>query len=173
MILGIDIVKNLGLIENLCERELNNPEGAGFDVRAKEIFRIKSDGFLGTEERKTSESEVIAKYGKDKEYVLKPNEYILIKTIEKVNVPENIVMLTFPRSSLQRCGVLLLATQADPGYSGELIFGLKNLSNNSFRLELGARIAKVLFFEIKGRTTNYRGQWQGGRVSTENIEKQV
>lgn len=171
MILAPDIAKKL--IENLSEREEKNPEGAGFDVRVGEIFRVKSDGFLGVEERKTSESELIAKYEREKEYVLKPDEYILIKTIEKVNIPDDVVMLTFPRSSLQRCGVLFLATQTDPGYSGELVFGLKNLSNNNFRLELGSRIAKVLFFEVKGNATKYRGQWQGGRVSAENIEKQV
>ena len=42
VVLGIDIVKKLGLIENLSEKELNNPEGAGFDIRVGEVFEIKS-----------------------------------------------------------------------------------------------------------------------------------
>jgi deoxycytidine triphosphate deaminase len=171
MIVGTDVARDF--VENLCERELNNPEGAGFDIRIGKVFRTKGDGFLGVEERKTSESELIAECGKDKEYTLKPNEYVLIKTMEKVNIPENMVMLTFPRSSLHRSGILFLATVADPGYSGKLIFGLKNLGSNGFKLELGARIAHVLFVEVKGKTSKYRGQWQDGRVSTENIEKQV
>jgi hypothetical protein len=37
MILGIqklhDLAESIGLVENLCEREMNNPEGAGFDLR--------------------------------------------------------------------------------------------------------------------------------------------
>lgn len=173
MILGIDIVKKLGLIENLCERELNNPEGAGFDIRVGEIFKTKNYGFLGLEERKTPDVEIIAKYGKDKEYFLKPEEYVLIKTMEKMNLPENVIALTFPRSTLQRCGVLLLATQTSPGYKGELVFGLKNLGEENFRLELGSRIAHVMFFEVKGKTTKYKGQWQNGRVTIGKIEKQV
>jgi deoxycytidine triphosphate deaminase len=164
MILGIDIVKNLGLIENLCERELKNPEGAGFDVRVDEVFKIKNYGFLGLEERKTPDIEPVAD-SKNKEYYLKPGEYVLIKTMERLNLPENIVALTFPRSTLQRCGILLLATQTSPGYKGELVFGLKNLSEENFKLELGSRIAHVMFFEVKGETSQYKGQWQGGRVS--------
>lgn len=173
MILGIDIAKNLGLIENLCDRELNNPEGAGFDIRVDEIYNNKGFGFLGIEDRKTPNIKLVAKHGKDKEYFLKPNEYVLIKTIEKVNLPENILALAFPRETLKRCSILLLASQIAPGYKGELIFGLKNLGEENFRLELGARVAHIMFFEVKGKTTKYRGQWQDGRVSTKGEEKQV
>jgi len=173
MILGIDVVKKLGLIENLSEKELNNPEGAGFDIRVGEVFEIKNYGFLGVKQRKTPNVETIAHHKKDKEYFLKPGEYVLVKTMERVNLPENIVALTFPRSTIQRCGVLLLATQTSPGYSGELVFGLKNLGNENFKLELGSRIANIMFLEVKGKTPRYKGQWQGGRVTTEGEEKQV
>jgi hypothetical protein len=41
MILGIKelhrLVDEQKLVENLCEREQNNPEGAGFDLRMGEI----------------------------------------------------------------------------------------------------------------------------------------
>jgi deoxycytidine triphosphate deaminase len=173
MIIGTDIAKELGLIENLCDRELENPEGAGFDIRIGEIFKMKNAGFLGVENRKTPDIELIASHGKHKEYFLKPEEYVIIKTIEKLNLPENIVALTFPRSTLQRCGVLLLATQSAPGYKGELIFGLKNLGEENFRLELGTRIAHIIFFEVKGKTTKYKGQWQDGRVTTGKEERQT
>ena len=173
MIIGTDIAKELELIENLCDRELENPEGAGFDIRIGEIFKIKNAGFLGVENRKTPDIELIASHEKHKEYFLKPGEYVLIKTMEKLNLPENIVALTFPRSTLHRCGVLLLATQAAPGYKGELIFGLKNLGEENFRLELGTRIAHIMFFEAKGKTTKYKGQWQDGRVTTGKEERQT
>ena len=44
MILGItkllELVREKKLVENLCERELKNPEGAGFDLRIGEIYGI-------------------------------------------------------------------------------------------------------------------------------------
>jgi hypothetical protein len=38
---------------------------------------------------------------------------------------------------------------------------------------MGARFAHILFHEIKGVGSKYRGQWQGGRVSATKREKQV
>ena len=56
MILGIkklhELVKEINLVEGLCEREMNNPEGAGFDLRLGEVYELVGDGFLGIEERK-------------------------------------------------------------------------------------------------------------------------
>ena len=40
-------------------------------------------------------------------------------------------------------------------------------------IELGARIVHILFYEINGSANEYRGQWKGGRVSSDGLEKQV
>jgi deoxycytidine triphosphate deaminase len=178
MVIGTEellkLVRENKLVENLSERELTNPEGAGLEVRVGEIYALSdSTAFLGVIERQTPEIKLIAKYGVQKDYVLEPNEYVLIKTIEKVNLPKEIQGLTMPRSTLQRCGIILISTQMDPGYSGELTFGMKNLGGNKFRLELGARVAKLLFVKVDGSANLYRGQWKGGRVSTDGREKQV
>ena len=44
---------------------------------------------------------------------------------------------------------------------------MKNLGKNDLRLEMGARIVHILFFKTGENESAYRGQWQGGRVSTE------
>jgi len=72
-----------------------------------------------------------------------------------------------PRSTLQRCGVALINAAVHPGYRGELTMGIYNAGKNNLRLELGARIAHILFFRTGENISSYRGQWQGGRVSTE------
>jgi hypothetical protein len=38
---------------------LKNPEGAGFDLRVGEIYKIKGKGFLGVEERETPNAEKV------------------------------------------------------------------------------------------------------------------
>jgi len=163
----LKLVKENNLVEDLCKRELENPEGSGFDLRVKEIYKIKQgEAFLGETERHTPEAEAIAKYKENKGLVLEPGEYVLVKTIEKVNLPDNIGAIFRPRSTLQRCGIGLFTAAASPGYCGELTFGMCNLGKNKFRLELGARIVHILFFKTTGNISEYRGQWQGGRVST-------
>ncbi len=177
MPLGLDkvheLIKSKSLVENLSERELSNPEGAGIEVRVEEVYKMNGEGFLGVDERKTPESELVARFGKEKSYVLKPDEYILLKSIERVNVPEDIEVFITPRSTLLRSGILLLFAQVDPGYTGALTFGMKNVGKQKFELEMGARIAKLFFFKVDGKANVYRGQWKGGRVSTEKKERQV
>jgi deoxycytidine triphosphate deaminase len=176
-VIGVDrllqLVKDEKLVENLSERELTNPEGAGFDIRAGEAYRISGQSFLGVTQRHTPESEMFAQEGKDKDFTLRPGDYVLVKTMESFNVPKDVTMHTFPRSTLHRSGVLLLATQTAPGYSGPLVFGLKNLGDCTVRIEFGARIAHVQFLQVEGGTNAYRGQWKGGRVTETKTETQV
>ncbi len=164
----LQLVKEERLVEHLSPRELENPEGSGFDLRVGEIFKIDDgEAFLGVTERFTPEVKSIAVFGVDKEIIIKPGDFFLVKTIEKVNLPSTIAAIFRPRSTLQRCGIALFTATASPGYSGDLTFGICNLGKNNFRLELGARIVHILFFDTSENISSYRGQWQGGRVSTE------
>ena len=168
----LKLVNEAQLVENLCEREINNPEGAGFDLRVGEVFVIEGgEAFLGETERHTPRAGLIAKYGEKKEIVLKPGDYVLVKTMEKINLPKDVAAIFRPRSTLQRSGIGLFTATASPGYSGELSFGMANLGKNDFRLELGARIVHVIFFKTTDNISEYRGQWQGGRVSTQGLNE--
>lgn len=176
MFLGVDellkLVQEKKLVDGLCERELTNPEGCGFDLRLAEAYTISGEGYLGVEDRKTCEiNKVIS--DESGALSLKPNDFFLVKTMETVNVPENLVGILKPRSTLQRMGLFLRTTQIAPGYSGELTFALKNEGPATVKIDIGARIVHVMFSEVKGKTALYRGQWQGGRVSALKKEKQV
>lgn len=179
MILGVKkllkLVKEKKLVENLSERELKSPEGAGFDLRMGEIHQISGKGFLAIENRKTPKTKLLVKYNskKNQSFIFKPGKYYLMKTIEKVNNPGNILVLFRPRSTLYRSGMTIFTGNASPGYCGELTFGICNLGPCEIKIELGARVAHAMFYEVKGKTNLYRGQWQGGRVSTKKKEKQV
>lgn len=181
----LELNEKHNLIENLSSRELENPEGVGFDLRAGEVYKLEGEGFLGVTERKSPEIVKVAdiKTG-DKELVLKPGDYVLVKTMEKVNVPgekisidgekeRHLMIDVYPRSTLQRCGIYFRGTKTDPGYFGELTFALANLSSCNFKLELGARFANIVFKQVIGDLSRaYEGQWKGGRVATSEKEKQ-
>jgi len=179
MILGVKellkLVKENKLVENLSERELKNPEGAGFDLRIGELYRIKGRGFLGVEERETPEMELVAKYenGKTVKIELQPRTYYAMKTIEQVNMPEDLLAIMTPRSTLFRSGVYIFGGQTPPGYKGGLTMGIYNFREEKFKLEMGARVVHIMFFQVEGESNLYRGQWQGGRVTTNKKEKQV
>lgn len=179
MVLGIDkikkLVRDIRLVEGLGKRDLVNPEGAGLDLRVGEIFRIEGETFLGIEKRKTVDSISLAKYDPKKRatFTIKPGEFYLIQTVETINTPDFLLPMVFPRTTLFRSGINLLNSVTSPGYRGKLTFGLKNVGGSSFKLELGARVAHIIFLEVKGKSASYRGQWQGGRVTTKKEETQV
>jgi deoxycytidine triphosphate deaminase len=165
----LKLVESKNLVENLSERELQNPEGAGFDLRVGEVYKMNEgeSAYLGIEERSTPGTKLSAKYGEQKEYTLKPGEYVLVKTMEKTNLPEDMAALFRPRTTLLRSGVILNTGAVAPGYNGELTFGMCNMGNNDFRFDLGSRIAHIMFYETTPNYSKYRGQWQHGRISTE------
>lgn len=169
------LVHEKKLVENLSERELTNPEGAGFDFRVGALYRISGKGFLGVTDRETpTMKEVIAfSSSENHSFALEPNVYYVAKTIERVNTPSDIAILFRSRSTLFRSGVTLFTGNVSPGYVGELNFGIMNLRNEPFVLEMGARICHAMFYQVVGETAAYRGQWQGGRATTDGKEKQV
>ncbi len=179
MVLGpkelLKLVKKIKLVEHLSKRELTNPEGAGFDLRLGEVFRISGDAFLGETHRKTADVESIVTYeaGKKKSIKIKPGDFFLVKTIEKINLPIDLSAVILPRTTTFRSGLFLRTGPIQPGYQGELTFGLKNEGPIIVEIEMGARFVHVLFHQIKGVGSKYRGQWQGGRVTATKKEKQV
>lgn len=179
MILGpkalLTLVKNIKLVENLSERELTNPEGAGFDLRLGEVYKISGDAFLGETHRKTADIELVESFkeGQKREITFKPGDFYLVKTIESFNLPQNLTANFKPRSTTFRSGLFLRTGNVAPGYSGPVTFGMKNEGQIPVTIEMGARFVHVQFEEVKGGGSMYRGQWQGGRVSATKKEKQV
>jgi len=179
MILGpkqlLRLVKTKKLVENLSDRELTNPEGAGFDLRLGELFTISGEAFLGEHERQTPAVTSVAVYkdGESRRVAIKPGEFYLAKTVERVNIPLDITVNFKPRTTTFRSGLFLRTGNVAPGYQGELTFALKNEGSITVVLEMGARIVHAQFEEVKGGGSQYRGQWQGGRVTTKGRERQV
>ena len=171
----LKLVKEKKLVENLCERELTNPEGAGFDLRLGEVYEIEGKGFLGVDERKTPTTKLVAKYkkGKKSSFTLKPGDYCLVKTIETVNLPPEISGCLFARSTLFRSGIIHGLSQIAPGYCGGLVTSLSNNGSCEVEIELGSRFMQVQFEYVEGKGSSYRGQGRGGRVLMKKKEKQV
>ncbi len=179
MILGpkklLQLVKTKKLVEGLSERELTSPEGAGFDLRLGEVYRIKGKAFLGVTQRQTAEIKLVAKYkeGKKNSVVIKPGDFYLVTTMESFNMPGNLTVNFKPRTTTFRSGLFLRTGNVAPGYRGPVTFGLKNEGPVTVTIEMGARFVHAQFEEVKGGGNLYRGQWQGGRVTARRKERQV
>ena len=106
-------------------------------------------------------------------FVFEPGKYYLVKTVESVKIPINVLGDFRARSTLFRSGLNLLTTTGAPGYEGPLVFGLVNLGPFPVTIQMGARIAQAVFYRLEGEGIQYRGQNQGGRTTAAGVERQV
>jgi deoxycytidine triphosphate deaminase len=157
----LELIEKEKLIENV---DNNNVQPSGVDLRVKTVYRLKNGGYLGVKNRQTPNVDVVSDKVGEK-ITIKPNEFVLVETMEKVNMPKNLLALILPRSSLFRCGVSLHTAVVDPGFVGTLTFGMKNLSEHPFEIEIGSKIGQIVFEEVKGNTKLYDGKYQGGKVT--------
>jgi len=138
------------------------------DLRLGEILRLESGAELRVDSRITPKvTPVLNQDSPQRFYSLAPDEFVLVQTMEQINLPRNLLADVHTRTTLFRCGLYLKTAYISPNYQGVLTFGLKNLSNHQTTMELGVRIACISFMEIRGEAVPYHGVWQGKRASTD------
>ena len=82
--------------------------------------------------------------------ILPPHTFILGSTIEKIELPADIVARVEGRSSIGRLGLTVHVTAGfvDPGFKGNITLEIANLSNNTITLYKNMRICQIVFEQI-------------------------
>lgn len=85
--------------------------------------------------------------GPDQPFVLHPNSFVLGITLERVELPDDIVGRLEGRSSLGRLGIIVHATASviDPGWRGRIVLELANHGQMPVALYPGMRVCSVTF----------------------------
>lgn len=167
------IITGRRLRELVFERTPPLVEGAGeahiqpngVELSVKRVLSIKGAGFLGKEDkdRQVAPTEELTPDGEGW-WQLASGVYRLVLS-EVVHIPRNICAIARPRSSLTRCGVSLGTALWDSGYEGrsEVLCVVHN--DAGFRLQRGARVLQLIFFELdEGVEEGYSGKFQGENV---------
>ena len=155
---------NPPLVENLCDKQ-QQVQPNGIDLTLKELALLDSPGSLGsgTEGRTLSSTSQLIFDGLDRVDLL-PGCY-LVTYNEVVNLPNNIMALARPRSSLLRCGVSIHNAVWDAGYSGRSQSLMVVYNAKGFRLHRNARITQMVFFSLCHEVAQgYQGMFQGENV---------
>lgn len=104
----------------------------------------------------------------DSGYVLKPNEFVLMASKEKLRIPNGILSFVQGRSSIARIG--LQTEQAgliDAGFEGTITFEVQNETPDNIILIEGMRVGQLYFFKAEhaakvygslGKGSKYQGQ---------------
>jgi len=133
---------------------------AGFEITLGEVYRFKNAGTIGftNEQRRLADAEPLT-FENDSIH-LTAGCY-LVRYNEVVKLPNDIVALIFPRSSIMRCGAILYTAVWDPGYEGKGQ-GLLNVYNShGLTVHKNARIGQMIFLRLSAPVTRgYSGMYQ-------------
>jgi dCTP deaminase len=83
----------------------------------------------------------------DEPFILHPGSFVLAVTIERLELPDDIVARLEGRSSLGRLGIIVHATASviDPGWRGRVVLELANHGAMPVALYKGVRVCSVTF----------------------------
>lgn len=139
----------------------------GFDLTLAELHRHVGRGTIGV----TNESRVLPELepvhaDADGFLDLQPGIYHIVYN-EVVSLPNDVMALARPRSSLNRSGVTIHTAVWDAGYSGRSTSLLSVLNPAGFRLQIGARVLQLVFFGLAAKAAEgYRGVYQNENLRT-------
>jgi dCTP deaminase len=112
----------------------------------------------------------------EESFVIHPGEFCLGRTLEWVELPDDIVARIEGKSSLGRLGLIVHATAGfcDPGWQGTLTLELNNLTRVPIKLYPGLPIAQLSFMSLDRAALRPYGSpglgshYQGQRAATES-----
>jgi dCTP deaminase len=130
----------------------NAIQPSSVDLRVGNQFRVFNNSrYPYIDVRKPMEdlTELVATEG-DEPFILHPGEFVLGTTIERVQLPDDLVGRLEGKSSLGRLGLLIHSTAGfvDAGYRGYLTLELSNVANLPITLYPGMKIGQISFFRL-------------------------
>ncbi len=92
---------------------------------------------------------------------LLPEEYVLVSTFETIKIPNDLMAILYPRSSVNRKGLSVdLTGIIDSGYEGPLTLPIRNNTNSQvIQLHPGERFCQIVFEELAHPVEARKSRW--------------
>lgn len=94
-------------------------------------------------------------------FIIPGNTYALGVSLERFNMPPDVVGICVGKSTYARCGLIVNTTPLEPGWQGHLTLEFSNSSPSPLTVYANEGIAQVLFLRGEPNTVAYDGKYQG------------
>lgn len=136
MILPAQTIRRLKPVQPFVERSVTHGMSYGLSHAGYDV-RIAEDFYLG------------------------PKEFTLASTLERFDMPADVVGMVHDKSTWARRGLSLFNTVIEPGWHGYLTLEIVNNSGGVIALEKGMPIAQIIFLRTEEPVeTLYSGKYQ-------------
>jgi dCTP deaminase len=131
--------------------EAGNVQPASIDLRLGSSFRVfdtHNHPVIDSALAQMLTREVVV--SPNRPFVLKPGEFVLATTMEKICVPDYLAAKIEGRSSTGRLGLMVHSTAGwiDPGFHGEVTLELSSLAQLPMLLRPGMPVAQLCLFRL-------------------------
>lgn len=137
----------------------------GFDLTAGEIRRYEDAGQLdfSNDEREIPDATAINPEKRDEEddygwWALDPGVYKVVAN-ETVDIPNDLMAFTFPRSSLLRMGATIDNAAWEAGFTGQGAFMLDVRNPDGIAIKENARVNQIVFVHMDTVDDGYDGRY--------------
>jgi dCTP deaminase len=138
---------------------------ASIDLTLDDEFHVSRERFSESKvHRSIVDLADIKKYAPDPYIVrgdhwIKPGEFVLASTAERVEIPDDLCARVEGKSSLGRLGLLvhLTAGYIDPGFKGKITLEIVNLSQSEIILRPGKAICQLSVIELSSEAEHPYG----------------
>lgn len=151
------------LIEGYLDLE-EQVQPNGFDLTLRDIALLQSPGVIAISNAQRVVSNLAPLVFDGMGFIDLPPGIYSITFNEIVHLPNDIMALARPRSSLLRCGVTVDTAVWDAGYSGRSQSLMIVYHSQGFRLQKNSRVLQLLFMRLSEETEGYRGTYQGENI---------
>ena len=151
------------LVEGYLDLE-SQVQPNGFDITLRDISRLQTPGQITVNNAERVVSELSPLEFDGTNFINLKSGIYSITYNEIVHLPNNVMALARPRSSLLRCGVSVGTAVWDAGYSGRSESLLNVYHPGGFRIQKNARVVQLVFFRLTKETDGYSGTYQNENI---------
>ncbi len=128
------------------------------------VFRNHTTGIIDVKKNLEDLTELV-EIGVDDVFILHPGEFVLGTTLERVQLPNDLVARLEGKSSLGRLGLLIHSTAGfvDAGWNGQLTLELSNVATLPITLYPHMKIGQISFIKM---TTDADHPYGSGEVGS-------
>jgi dCTP deaminase len=98
-------------------------------------------------------------------FLVHPGEFVLATTLERVEIPPDLLARLEGRSSIGRIGIVIHSTAGyiDPGFKGKITLEISNLGRIAVALYPRMRICQIAFEEMSSPAGSSYGEKRGAK----------
>jgi len=161
----LQLIQKNNLIENYIDLDKQLTPN-GFDLTVGAVFTFATSGSVdfSNKERMIPDCQEILPQKQSRQdkfgwWSLEKGIY-KVKTNETVNLPNDLIAIAFPRSSLLRMGAFTHNGVWDAGFQGKGEFILAVDNPHGIKLKQNARLNQLIFLPINETKEGYKGIYQ-------------